>query len=77
MGPYRGVRGSFALDRPATLTITARRTAKTTSRLEAGREVEHARDTIGFRWAGYDEGHTKTRERVASQARSAVDSATP
>jgi hypothetical protein len=54
---------------PATLTITARRAAKTTSRLEAGLEVEHARDTIGFRGAGYDEGEVEGEGTANSSIR--------
>jgi hypothetical protein len=41
---------------PATLTITARDGEIAFGALEAVLEVEYARDSIGFRWAGSDEG---------------------
>jgi hypothetical protein len=41
---------------PATLTITARGGEIAFGALEAGLDVEYARDSIGFRWAGCDEG---------------------
>ena len=41
---------------PATLTITAQDGEIAFGALEAGLEVEYARDSIGFRWAGSDEG---------------------
>ena len=41
---------------PATLTITARGGEIAFGALEAGLEVEYARDSIGFRWAGCEEG---------------------
>jgi hypothetical protein len=44
------------LSGPATLTITAQGGEIAFGALEAGLEVEYARDTIGFRWAGCDEG---------------------
>jgi hypothetical protein len=40
---------------PATLTITAQGEIAFGA-LEAGLDVEYARDSIGFRWAGGDEG---------------------
>ena len=40
---------------PATLTITAQGGEIAFGALEAGLEVEYARDSIGFRWAGCDE----------------------
>jgi hypothetical protein len=41
---------------PATLTITAQGGEIAFGALEAGLEVEYARDSIGFRWAGCEEG---------------------
>ena len=41
---------------PATLTITARGGEIAFGALEAGLEVEYARASIGFRWAGCEEG---------------------
>jgi hypothetical protein len=41
---------------PATLTITTQGGDIAFGAMEAGLEVEYARDSIGFRWAGCDEG---------------------
>ena len=41
---------------PATLTITAQGGEIAFGAMEAGLEVEYARNSIGFRWAGCDEG---------------------
>jgi hypothetical protein len=41
---------------PATLTITAQGGEIAFGALEAGLDVEYARDSIGFRWAGCEEG---------------------
>jgi len=41
---------------PATLTVTARGGEIAFGAMEAGLDVEYARDSIGFRWAGCDEG---------------------
>jgi hypothetical protein len=41
---------------PATLTITAQDGDIALCALEASLEVEYARDSIGFRWAGCEEG---------------------
>jgi hypothetical protein len=41
---------------PAALTITAQGGEIAFGALEAGLDVEYARDSIGFRWAGCDEG---------------------
>jgi len=38
------------------LTITAQGAEIAFGAMEAGLEVEYARDSIGFRWAGCDEG---------------------
>jgi hypothetical protein len=41
---------------PATLTITTQDGDIALGALEAGLEVEYARDSIGFRWAGFGGG---------------------
>ena len=41
---------------PATLTITAQGGEIAFGALEAGLEVEYARDSIGFHWTGCEEG---------------------
>jgi hypothetical protein len=41
---------------PATLTITAQGGEIAFDALEAGLEVEYARDSIGFNWAGCEKG---------------------
>ena len=45
-------RAHLDLSGPATLTITAQGGAIAFGALEAGLEVEYARDSIGFHWAG-------------------------
>src|ERR1700722_18722505 len=45
-------RAHLDLSGPATLTITAQGGAIACGALEAGLEVEYARDSIGFHWAG-------------------------
>jgi hypothetical protein len=49
-------RAHLDLSGPATLTITAQGGDIALGALEAGLEVEYARDSIGFRWAGCEEG---------------------
>jgi hypothetical protein len=41
---------------PATLTITAQAGELAFGALQAGLEVEYARDSIGFQWSGCEEG---------------------
>jgi hypothetical protein len=50
---------------PATLTITAQGGEIAFGALQAGLEVEYARDSIGFRWAGSDEGDQVEGEGTA------------
>ncbi len=50
---------------PATLIITARGGEIAFGALEAGLEVEYARDSIGFRWAGCEEGDQVDGEGTA------------
>ena len=50
---------------PAILTITARGGDIAFGALQAGLEVEYARDSIGFRWAGSDEGDLVEGEGTA------------
>ena len=50
---------------PATLTITAQGGEIAFGALEAGLEVEYARDSIGFRWTGCDEGNQVEGEGTA------------
>jgi hypothetical protein len=50
---------------PATLTITTQGGEIAFGALEAGLEVEYARDSIGFRWAGRDEGDEVQGEGTA------------
>ena len=50
---------------PATLTITAQAGEIAFGALEAGLEVEYARDSIGFRWAGCEEGDQVEGEGTA------------
>ena len=50
---------------PATLTITAQGGEIAFGALEAGLEVEYARDSIGFRWTGSDEGDQVEGEGTA------------
>jgi hypothetical protein len=49
----------------ATLTITARGGEIAFGALEAGLEVEYARDSIGFNWAGCEEGDEVEGEGTA------------
>ena len=53
------------LSGPATLTITARGGEIAFGALEAGLEVEYARDLIGFHWAGCEEGDEVEGEGTA------------
>jgi hypothetical protein len=50
---------------PATLTITPQGGEVAFGALQAGLEVEYARDSIGFRWAGSDEGDQVEGEGTA------------
>jgi hypothetical protein len=50
---------------PATLTITAHGGEIAFGAMEAGLEVEYARDSIGFPWAGSDEGDQVEGEGTA------------
>ena len=50
---------------PATLTITSQGGDIAFGALEAGLEVKYARDSIGFRWAGNDEGDQVEGEGTA------------
>ena len=50
---------------PATLTITAQGGEIAFGAMEAGLEVEYARDSIGFHWAGCDEGDEVEGEGTA------------
>jgi hypothetical protein len=50
---------------PATLTITARDGEIAFGALTAALEVEYARDSIGFRWFGADEGDQVDGEGTA------------
>jgi hypothetical protein len=64
-------RAYLNLSGPATLTITAQGGEIAFGALEAGLEVEYARDSIGFRWAGstYSRScfqHEKQRRRSGS-----------
>jgi hypothetical protein len=52
-------RAYLNLSGPATLTITAQGGEIAFGALEAGLEVEYARDSIGFRWTGCDEGEVE------------------
>ena len=49
----------------AALTITAQGSEIAFGAMEAGLEVEYARDSIGFRWAGSDEGDEVQGEGTA------------
>ena len=60
MGP-----GLLDLSGPATLTITAQGGEIAFGALEAGLEIEYARNSIGFRWAGCDEGDEVDGEGTA------------
>jgi hypothetical protein len=50
---------------PATLTITAQGGEIAFGALEAGLDVEYARESIGFRWAGCEEGDEVDGEGTA------------
>ena len=50
---------------PATLTIIAQGVEIAFGALEAGLEVEYARNSIGFRWTGSDEGDQVEGEGTA------------
>ena len=58
-------RAYLDLSGPATLTITAQGGEIAFGAMEAGLEVEYARDSIGFRWAGSDEGDQVEGEGTA------------
>jgi len=59
-------RAYLNLSGPATITITDRGHGEIAfGALEAGLEVEYARDSIGFRWAGSDEGDQVEGEGTA------------
>ena len=58
-------RAYLNLSGPATLTITAKGGEIAFGALEAGLEVEYARDSIGFRWAGCDQGDEVEGEATA------------
>ena len=58
-------RAYLNLSGPATLTITAKGGEIAFGALEAGLEVEYARDLIGFRWAGCDQGDEVEGEATA------------
>jgi hypothetical protein len=58
-------RAYLNLSGPATLTITAQGGEIAFGALEAGLEVEYARDSIGFRWTGCDEGDEVEGEGTA------------
>ena len=49
----------------ARLTVTAKGGEIAFGAMEAGLEVEYARDSIGFRWAGCDEGDEVQGEGTA------------
>jgi len=58
-------RANLDLCGPATLTITAQGGEIAFGALEAIREVEYARDSIGFRWNGCEEGDQVEDEGTA------------
>ena len=58
-------RAYLNLSGPATLTITAKGGEIAFGALEAGLEVEYARNSIGFRWAGCDQGDEVEGEATA------------
>jgi hypothetical protein len=58
-------RACLDLSGRATLTITAQGGEIAFGALEAGLEIEYARDSIGFRWAGCDEGDEVDGEGTA------------
>ena len=53
------------LSGPATLTVTAQGGEIAFGAMEAGLNVEYARDSIGFRWAGCDKGDEVRGEGTA------------
>ena len=64
---------------PATLTVTAQGGEIAFAAMEAGLDVEYARDSIGFRWAGCDEGdevEAKEPPNSSTTARSRSNSPT-
>ena len=58
-------RAHLDLCRPATLTIAAQGGKIAFGALEAGLEVEYARDSVGFRWSGCEEGDEIDGEGIA------------
>jgi hypothetical protein len=60
-----GTRPHLDLSRPAMLTISAQAGEIAFGALEAGLEVEYARDSIGFHWAGCEEGDEGEGEGTA------------
>ena len=58
-------RNYLGLCGPARLTVTAQGGEIAFGAMEAGLDVEYARDSIGFRWAGCDEGHEVRGEGTA------------
>jgi hypothetical protein len=58
-------RAYLNLSGPATLIISAQGGEIAFGALEAGLEVEYARDSIGFRWTGCDEGDEVEGEGTA------------
>src|ERR1700757_1531794 len=50
---------------PARLTITAQGGEIAFGAMQAGLEVEYARDSVGFRWVGCDEGDEVQGEGTA------------
>ena len=58
-------RAHLDLSGPATLTITAQGGEIAFGALEGGLEVEYARDSIGFHWAGCEEGDEVEGEGTA------------
>ena len=57
---------------PATLTITTQGGDIAFGALEAGLEVEYARDSIGFRWQGSDEGARSKAKEPPNSSRTAL-----
>jgi hypothetical protein len=58
-------RGHLDLCGPATLTITVRGGEIAFGALQGGIEVEYARNSIGFCWAGFEEGDEAEGEGTA------------
>ena len=67
IGRWRIVEADLWVDLrgPATLTVTAQGGEIAFAAMEAGLDVEYARDSIGFRWAGCDEGDEVRGEGTA------------